>query len=467
MNSQNSHSPQGQQNPSTGPTRIVIVGAGYTGVWAYKFLRKGIGKLIKRGDVEVSVICPKDYHSFHGFTAEALCGILSIANRQSPLRLIMPGVHHIRAHAESVDLEGRKVIIRTVAGELTQVVPYDHLILANGSYDVMEPVTGLRQHGWSLKEPGGVLSTRNQIMQMIEYSEADTTHTGEALTFVIGGGGLAGVEMAANIAEWLHNLGKLYPLLKENKHRVVLVHSGPVLLPQFRPRFNRLADYATRQLEKWGVEIIYNSRLRRIRKNSVELSNGTSIPTRTVISTIGQRTTIIPGTETLPHSANGLIVTDQFLHVQGYANVWAAGDTAQVRHISSGQPVTANALWAIMGGVWLGGNVARAIQGKPLRMFSYRGLGQSASLGVGKGASELYGMQFTGWIGWLLRFFFFLYFVPSRRQAIRITFDWLMYPFIGRYQTSMQSIADHALAAKRVKESTATMEMAAVVIEQQ
>ncbi len=463
----NSHYPEQQQNPHAGPTRIVIIGAGYTSVWAYKFLRRGIGRLIKRGDVQVSVICPKNYHSFHGFTAEALCGILSIANRQSSLRLIMPGVRHIRAHAESVDLNAHKVIVRPVAGDLTEEVPYDHLILANGSYDVMETVPGMRQHGWSVKEPGGVLSTRNQIMQMIEYADADPTDADAALTFVIGGGGLAGVEMAANIAEWLHDLGKTYPLLKEKKQRVVLVHSGPVLLPQFRPRFNRIADYATRQLEKWGVEIIYNSRLTQIRKHSVELSDGTRIPTRTVISTIGQKTTVLPGTESLPRSASGLIITDPFLHVQGHPDVWAGGDTAQVMHITSGQPVVANALWAIMAGVWLGDNLARTIQGKPLRKFSYRGLGQSASLGVGKGATELYGMQFSGWIGWLLRFFFFLYFVPSRRQAVRITADWLMYPFLGRYQTSMHSIDDHALAAKRVKESTATMEIPAVVVAEQ
>ena len=463
MNSQNQQGQQ-QDQPAGGPIRIVMIGAGYTSLFSYKFLRRRIGRLIKRGDVQISVICPKNYHSFHGFTAEALCGILSIANRQSPLRLIMPHARHIRAHAERVDLERQKVIIRTVAGDVVEEVPYDHLILGNGSYDMMEAVQGLREYGWSLKEPGGVLSTRNQMMQMLEYAEADPSHAAEALTFVVGGGGLAGVEMAANIGEWLHAMGKIYPQLKNNQYRVVLVHSGPELLPQLRPRFNRISDYATRQLEKWGVEIIYNTRMTRIRKHSVELSNGTTIPTRTVISTIGQKTTIFPGTEKLPHTPNGLIITDQFLHVQGYTNVWTAGDAAEVKHISTGQPVTANALWAMMGGAWLGDNVARTIQGKALRKFSYRGLGQSASLGVGKGASELLGMQFTGWIAWLLRFFFFMYFVPSRRQAVRMTVDWLMYPFIGRYQTSMHSVSDNALAAKRVKESTATMEMAAVVI---
>ncbi len=224
-----------------------------------------------------------------------------------------------------------------------------------------------------------------------------------------------------------------------------------------------MADYATRELQKWGVEIKLNSRLTEVRRNKAVLSDGTTIPARTVISTIGQRTTILSGTASLPHTENGLIVTDGFLHVRGQTNIWAGGDAAQVMHIS-GEPCPANALWAIMHGVRLGDNVGRAVQGKALRKFTYRGLGQSASLGVGKGASELYGVPLMGWVSWVLRLFFFIYFVPSRRQAVRSIFDWILYPFLGRYQTSMESAGDHALATKRAKEATATMEMPAVVI---
>jgi NADH dehydrogenase FAD-containing subunit len=445
------------------PIRVVIIGAGYTGVWAYKFLRRRIGKLIKRGEVNVTVICPKNYHSFHGFTAEALTGVISIANRQSPLRLVMPGVHHLRAHAEYIDLNAHTVTVRSVTSDQIEKVPYDHLVLANGSYDAMDGVKGMRQHGWSLKEPGGVLSTRNHLIQMIEYAEADPKQAEEALGFVVAGGGFAGVEIAANIGEMLHDMRKLYPILQQGKHRIVLVHSGDALIPQLRPRYNKLADYATREMQKWGVEVKFNTRLTEVKETRAVLSEGSLIPARTVISTIGQRTTLMPGTEQLKRN-DGLLIVDEFLRVEDHPEVWTGGDTAQVRHVSGGY-CPANALWAIMHGVRLGDNIARTIQGKQLRKFSYRGLGQAASLGVGKAASELYGIPFTGWIGWLLRFFFFIYFLPSRRQAVRMLFDWVLYPFLGRYHTSLESAGENVLAAKRAKETYATQEMPAVVIE--
>jgi NADH dehydrogenase len=143
---------------------------------------------------------------------------------------------------------------------------------------------------------------------------------------------------------------------------------------------------------------------------------------------------VLPGTESLPRTAKGLLVTDEFLHVEGQTHVWAGGDAAQVMHIS-GEPCPANALWAIMEGKWAGENISATIKGGKLKRFTYRGLGQAASLGVGKGVSELYGRQFTGWIGWILRFFFFLYFQPSRRQAVRVFFDWLLLPVSRRYMT--------------------------------
>lgn len=449
--------------------KIVIIGSGYTGIWAYRFLMRRIGKQVKNGAVKVTVISPKNYHSFHGWTAESLCNIISIPNRQSPLRYVMRHAELLRAHAYDFDLAAQQVKIRYVIDEREESIPYDHLLLANGAYDALEAVQGLRIHGWSLKEPGGVLSTRNHLIKILDQAQNmnDPAKIEQLLTVVVAGGGFAGVEIASNVAELFHVWRKHYPILETHKPRVVLVHSGDALLPQLRPQYSRLADYATRELEKYGVEIHFKTRLTEVKADRAVLSDGGFIPSVTVISTIGQRSTVFPGTEALPRSANGLIMTDEFLHVQGYENVWTGGDTAQVPHIKGGY-CQANALWAIMHGVWAGKNIALSVQGKSkLKKFNYRGLGQAASLGVGKGATELYGMQFTGWIGWILRFGFFTYFMPSRGQAVRMMLDWFSLPFVGRYITPLESVERHILADKRAKESTATMELPAIVIDTQ
>ena len=101
-------------------------------------------------------------------------------------------------------------------------------------------------------------------------------------------------------------------------------------------------------------------------------------------------------------------------------------------HPASGAACPANALWALKHGERAGDNIARALCHAPLRPFRYPGLGQAASLGTGRGAVELYGRQFTGWPAWLMRLGFFLYFMPARRQAVRVLADWLLLPWLGR-----------------------------------
>lgn len=422
------------------PTRIVIIGAGYAGIWTYRTLHKHLKRELRRGDVQITVICPKNYHSLHGFTAEALCGIVALSNRQNPLRLVMPGAHLVRAYAESINPASQQVTIRMVGSDERDEVPYDHLILANGSYDKLDAVRGMRQFGWSLKESGGVLSSRNHIINMLDYADAapDPQQSAEALSFVVAGGGFAGAEIAANLAEMLKDAQKLYPMLARQRSRVILVHSGGTLIPEIRPRFTRMAEYATQQLHYWGVDIRLNSRLAEVQSNGAVLSDGTFIPARTVFSTIGQRATVLSGTQAFARSEGGLLLTDPFLHVNGETNVWAGGDSALVMH-TNGEPCPANALWAVIHGIHIGRNLTRAIQGKALREFSYRGMGHAASFGIGRGATELLGLQFTGWVAWWLRILFCLYFMPSRQQMVRAMIDWIMLPFLGRYQTSMES----------------------------
>jgi NADH dehydrogenase len=418
------------------PTRIVIIGGGYTGIWAYKFARRQLRQEMRRGDVEVTVIAPKNYHSFHGWTAEALTGVISVANRQSPLRRIFKDQKVLRAYVDSINLEEQCVRVRHVADDHLEEVPYDHLLIANGSYDNMESVPGLKDFGWTVKASGGVQATRNQLIRAIEM--ADALPAGEErekwMTVVVAGGGFAGVELAAGLAEMYKYLKRFYNVLKTQNVRIVLVHSHDKLLPILRPKFDRLADYCTRELEKHGVEICFNTRLEEVTADGAHLSNGLFIPSYTVICTVGQRADVLPGTESLPRSDRGLLIADEFLRVKGCSNVWVGGDAAAVPHIRGGDCPN-NALWAIMHGVWAGKNIARTIKGKPLKKFDYRGLGQAASMGIGKGAAELYSVQFTGWVGWFLRFFFFLYFQPSRRQAVRVFGDWITLAFLGRYMT--------------------------------
>ena len=420
---------------SSKPTRIVILGGGYVSIWAYRAMERKLRSLLRRGEVEITVVCPENYHNFHGWSAEAIGGIIGLTHRLSPLRTIFRRARLIRGRAVRVDLDERFVSVNvTGPGGRKSRVDFDHLLMGMGVRDRKEAVPGLDTRGHVFRETGGLLGFRNQVFSAVEQAESvrDPAACERLLSFVVAGGGFAGVEMCAALAEMLQVWTRHYPVLRRQRPRLTLLHAGDALLPELRPRYNKLADYATRQLQDYDVDLRLGTRLERVDEEGAVLVDGSTIPAATILSTIG--TTYIPlqGMEALERNNQGRLHVDKYLRVPGEPRIWAGGDCAYVKYIQTGEACPANALWAIKHGEWVGHNMAHAILGKPLSPFTYRGLGQAASLGVGKGALELYGLQFTGWAAWFMRLGFFLHFMPSWIQRAKVVLDWLSLPVFGR-----------------------------------
>lgn len=418
------------------PKRIVLIGGGYTTLYAFFAIKRKLRRELRNGHVEVTLIAPKTYHSYHGWTAEAVTGVVSSQNRRSPLRRLLKGHRFILGEVTSIDADAQSLAYRT-EGTGSQEMPFDHLIIGNGSYDNVEAVPGLAEFGYSPKSHDGVEILRDALIHALET--ASTMEPGPEretrLRVVIAGGGFAGVELAANIAEMFVSLRRYFPVLRDRQPDVVLLHSGDEILPDLRPKYQRLVDYAKRHLDRYGIDTRLNTRLTKVEEGHVILSDGSSIETNILVTTVGQTVRPLPGCDVFSLSEKGLIETDKFLHVSGRHNIWAGGDAASVPYVGGGI-CPSNALWAFKHGQWIGTNVARTIKGNTrLKPFNFKGLGQSASLGVGKGASELFGVQLTGWIGWFARFFFFLYYQPSSAYAVRLFFDWIFFAFFGRYIT--------------------------------
>jgi NADH dehydrogenase len=298
-----------------------------------------------------------------------------------------------------------------------------------------------------------VLGLRNHLVRTLEQADAvtDPALRERLLTIVIAGGGFAGVEMAAAIAGLMRHERRNYPVLRRHGFRMVLAHGGEDILPQLRPRYEKLAEYAAEQLTAQGVWIRRETRVVNVTEEGAVFDDGSVLRSATVISTLGQMRTILPGTESFARTPDNRIMADRELRVRGRPNIWVGGDIADVEHPRNGEPCPANALWAIKHGEHAGANIARTLRGQPLRPFSFPGLGQAASFGVGKGITELYGMQFTGWVAWAMRLGLFEYFMPSRKQAVRVALDWLTLPILGRHGESLEATApgEHAYASER------------------
>ena len=392
---------------------------------AYAGLMRDAGRAVRSGDVQVVVISTDDAHSFHGFTGEVLAGLLPYDRTRTPLVDAMPHAHVVLGRATAIDA-GRRVVRYELADEPGErVIDYDALVVGTGGREPATAVPGLAEHGFTLRAPGDIAVLTERIREAAEHRGL------RRHTVVIGGGGMAGVEMAAAVAD-----------LGGARVRVELVHSGDAILPELRDEQPRLARRAERELKRLGVRVRLGVRLASVTEDHAYLSDGTSLPASTVIGTIGQRPVQVPGLHAHRDPRGRLVTRPDLSVVDG---VWAAGDAACVVHPTSGEPVPANALWAIKGGEHVGRNLTRTFRGRATKPFAYRGLGQAASFGFGRSISELYGIPFTGWLAWVLRLTFFLRFMPSRRKAAQVVGDFARHATHGRSAPS-PAPADAAVA---------------------
>ncbi|HKT56282.1 MAG TPA: FAD-dependent oxidoreductase [Microbacterium sp.] len=392
--------------------RVIVVGGGYAGVWCARRIVRAA-----RPGVVVTLVSDRGHHSFHGWTAEVLTGEVRAEHARVPLVDLLPGVELVGGRVTRIDPERRVVEVATPSGARSLVG--DHIVVAPGSRDASCAVPGLAEHAWSLKDTAGVEDLGRHLDEVLaEARYADAATRGRLLTVVVAGGGFTGVEVATAIAQRLRRDARA-----GDAPRVVLAHSGAQALPSLRPRFDRVADYAVTQAAAAGVEFLPHARLTAVTADGAEFGASGFVAAATVVTAIGQTPVRLEGLEALPRDRTGRLVTDRFLRLG--PGLWAGGDGAAVPHPRTGAPCPADALWAIHHGTRIGSNILRELTGRAPRPFRFPGLGQGASLGVGRGIAELYGVPLTGWPAWVARWFFFHVFMPSRRVALAAAVDWV------------------------------------------
>ena len=390
-------------------TRVVLLGGGYVTLHAYANLVRRLGAEVRRGEVEIVVISADHAHRFHGFTGELLTGMVDRDRLATPLEEVMPLARIIVARAVDIDAVGRRVSFTSSDQATVDILQFDHLVVGTGAKEPTGEVLGMRRHGFTLRGP-------DQIGAL-----ADHLSTVPGSPVVVAGGGVAGAELAAAIAE--------------RGHPVTVVHSASRLMGEWHDQ-PRLVARAEAELARLGVAVLAEHRVVEVTSTAARLADGRILPCSTVVATTGQRPVHIPGLDRW-RDDRGRLRTHRTLAVA--PGVWAAGDAARVAHPVTRVTVPANALWAIKGGDHIGRAIARELRGRRARRFGYRGLGRAASFGLGKGIAELYGIPLTGATASLLRVVFFLRFMPSRRRAAGVVSDLARFVLASRSERGVSS----------------------------
>jgi NADH:ubiquinone reductase (H+-translocating) len=434
---------------------VVSLGGG----WAALYFTRALRSAIKRGDVELTVVSRDNFHTFHGFIAEMLAGRIQANQVIAAARQVFrPATFH-NAEIETIDTDRRVVTTSRLLDGRQYELPYDHLLVAVGSLDALHRVPGLAEHGFRLRTFLDTLRVRNHLINVLEMAEIepDPEERRRLLTFVVAGGNYGGVEIAAELEDYFRVLSKkLYPGIRPEEVRVCLVHSGERILPELVDHQPKLVDWAEKYLAKSGIEFRLGCRLAAASPEEAVLSDGSRIPTRTIISCIGLAMSPLLDQIPAERDESGRLVCDDTCRVQGVENVWAAGDCARIPDPRGGT-VPPLATYAMQAGRTAGTNVGRLVAGKPPVPYRFTGLGDAVALGRRRAIAHVKGLRLKGvpaWITWRL---FLLGFIPTWDRKIRLLVDWALTPIFGREVASTRTPEPLGLAREHYEAGQAVV----------
>ena len=398
--------------------KVVIVGGGFGGIYAALELDKW---LFRHPDVDVTIVNRDNFFLFTPMLHEVAASDLDITNIVSPVRKLVSDVDFFDGDVEKVDLHRRVVTVSHGDGH-SHDLPYDHLVLSPGSVTNFFNLPGLEAKAITMKSLGDAIALRNRMIEQLEEAETEcgAPDRDHLMTFVVAGGGFAGVETIAGMNDFVHQALRFYPHIPREKVRMILVHPGDVILPELSEKLGR---YAQKKLEERGVEIRKKTKVSCVTPRGVCLSDGTEVNAATVIWTAGTQSN--PLVKTLPCKLEkGKVCVDEYLQVPGWPGVWALGDCALVPDPLTGGFHPPTAQHAIRQGRVLAHNIIAELRGTAKRRFSFRTIGQLASLGRRTGVAQVFGLQFSGFVAWWMWRTIYLMKLPRLEKRLRVALDW-------------------------------------------
>jgi NADH:ubiquinone reductase (H+-translocating) len=390
---------------------VVIVGAGFAGLWATRSLAKK--------PVDVLIVDRNNYHTFLALLYQVAAAELEAEDIAYPVRSILwnfPNADFALAHVRRIDRQNRT--IKTDAG----AIPYDYLILATGSVTHSFGIPGVESHAYGLKTLEEAVALKNHIICCFEGATRETGEAGRRslLTFVIAGGGATGVEYAGALSELVHGpLSRDYRTVDFRAVRIVLLEAADSLVAGMPERVRR---YTLERLGKMGVDVRLGAKVAEVTTDAVILNGGERIPTRSVVWTAGvqgEPTAVLSG---FPTERNGRIPVLPTLQVPGHPETYAVGDLASIGENGRVLPMVAQV--AIQSAIAAARNILRQIDGKDPLPFRYRDRGSMITIGRNTAGVAIGSRSYTGFFAWILWLVIHLFNLIGFRNRLMVLVNW-------------------------------------------
>lgn len=419
--------------PEPEPKNIVILGGGFAGMTTAQNLEEVFGA--DRG-VTFTLVSETNALLFTPMLAEVAGSSLEPSHISTPLRTSLRRTQVVRGRVSEIDLEARTIRI-AVEGGGTRELAYDHVVFALGAVSNYLGMKNVQERAFDFKSLLDAIRIRNHVIDMFERAdrETDPAVRREMLTFVIAGGGFAGVELAGALNDFARGILADYPNIAPDNLNIILVHARDRILPELSESLGR---YAEESMAMRGVTFRLNCRLSDYLPGRVVLSDG-EVPAQTLVWTAG--TAPNPLLKTLPIETDkrGAVIVESTMAVAGRPGVWAVGDCAALKDGKTGNPCPPTAQFALREARTLARNLRAVIRGAQAQPFHFDSLGALCVVGHHTACAELTvpfarekSMRFRGLLAWLLWRGIYLGKLPGLERKVRVLTDWVIELFFPR-----------------------------------
>lgn len=361
---------------------IVVVGAGYAGVSATKYL----AKKLKKEDVTITLI---DRHSYHTMMTE----LHEVAGGRVEPEAIQYDLQHLFARQKNVQLvtdtvtgiDKEQKVVKTKLG----TYPFDQLILGMGGEPNDFGTPGVKENGFTLWSFEDSVKIREHIERTVAKAalEPNDALRKAMLTFVVCGSGFTGIEMIGELIDWKNRLAKDYKL-DPSEITLMVVEAMPTILNMLA---RNDAAKAERYLKKHKVELLLNAPIVEVAKDHIKLKDGRQIPTHTLIWTAGVKGTSDAADFGLESARGQRLVANEYMQAKGYEdkNIYIIGDLVFYEEFP-GTPTPQIVQAAEQTGHTAAANIVADIKGGEKHKFKGNYQGFMVSIGAKWGVANLF-----------------------------------------------------------------------------
>lgn len=371
--------------------KVVIVGAGYGGL-------RAVEKLVKQKDIEIVLIDKNPYHYLQTEAYGYIAGNFDICDITVDIKSWCEGfskdIHFIQDECIGIDTTA-KTIQTTM-----QTMSYDELILATGALTNFPSfIKGLEEYSHGVKVLSRAYEFKTQFEEIIYQKVKNSDH--EEFNIVIGGAGLSGVEIAAEMAYISQKFITSIGIKKGNIHIYLIEAYNSIL--------NGMDSYIVQntmeRLENLGVKVMTNSFIDSVSKNAVHLKTGQNIPFDFMIFTGGIRAIGVNDILDVKKNRLNQFIVDEYLHIEGFNDVYAIGDCAEIRNLK-GEILPPTSQIAEQCASVVAKNILKKLDNQPLNKYDGKMDGMFVALGGEYAVGTMFDViKMKGYLAYLMKKF--------------------------------------------------------------